>query len=471
MKRYGLRARLAILALTMVMGLCGGHALSVRASGAAPGPDIDASAVALNKDSSVDGVTTSARQKNAPSSDDIVRGLIDAYLKKLGVSEGINPDKDKTFVSAIQIVSVNTASPDFGKARALAFDRAYGSALRTYVRALGVQTSSQVVSSFFADDSTKAREFSQELSSGKSKLGAVLDKMIALGDAFTSDKLRGYGIDPDQFNAAPPDKKKVLLSDKFFRVTTERAQKSLAGVVPIQTFIGEDGKGNQSVGVVLMYSPKLQAIAEALRYGKKPTVTQQGPALSTLIPLEDPAKLYDLLGVRVLFDQNGVVVVSYAQWSNSYSGNDPRMRSRYSNAAFSQAESLANAQLSEFLNTNFSSEDEKKVGEEVEQAVIKEGKTGQVVEPESAVNIVDIVKEQSKRSTNSYLQGAAILKQWKHTTPEGHEIVGVIKTYSFANMEAAKRAGASGGAGKGPATPGGPAKGRMGQEQMDINTF
>jgi hypothetical protein len=461
---------LAAFFLVVAVGVGLRSERDATAMGAAVTADIDESALALNDMAKVEDVKTSEQQKQAKSSDDVVRDLIDAYMAKNNIQPGYNADKDKSFAMGIRAVGASTASPDFGKFRATAFDQAYGEALKGFVKAQAVQTSSQTVSSFFQDASTKAAEFTEDLSSGTSTFGALVDKIVALGDAVTSAKLEEYGIDPNQYNAASPDRKKVLLSESFRKVTTERAAMSLGGVVPIQTFIGQDGNGNESVGVLIMYSPKLQEIAKALRLGQKPALIKQGPPLRQVLPLEDPAKLYDLLGVRVLFDENGVVVVSYGQWASSYSGSDARLRSRYANTAFAQAETQANVQISEFLNTNFSSEDYSETGEAMERALIKEGRSGQIVEPDATSGIVDIRREIARRKSSAQLKGASALKRWTYTTPDGHEIVGVVKTYSFANMEAVDRQRGSGTGKSAPAGSGTPS-GRSSEEQMDINTF
>ena len=46
--------------------------------------------------------------------------------------------------------------------------------------------------------------------------------------------------------------------------------------------------------------------------------------------------------------------------------------------------------------------------------------------------------KQAQARTSSYLQGAQILQEWIYETPEGHEVVGVIMTYSFDNIQNAK---------------------------------
>ena len=80
---------------------------------------------------------------------------------------------------------------------------------------------------------------------------------------------------------------------------------------------------------------------------------------------------------------------------------------------------------------------EQENGEVYENAVTKSGKDGTLTEA-STTAIVDMVRSQAARRTNSLLTGAATLKRWKYATPAGHEIVGVVKAYSFANIEEAK---------------------------------
>jgi len=296
-------------------------------------------------------------------------------------------------------------------------------------------------------------------------------KAVALGDAVLSSKLEEYGVDPQRYAAAPPDQKKTLLEDAFLRRTVTRASKALAGVTPIQTFIGESASGKQSVGVLIMYSPKLEAIASSLAREQKPQIAKQGPPLRELVPLDDKAKLYDLLGVRVLFDENGPVIVSYGQWSSSYTGADEGMLERHRSIALDQADSLASAQLSAFLNSSFSTQDESTFGETVSRTKILRGSSGDVEEATPS-GIIDIRNETAKSRTSARLRGASTLKRWTYKTPEGHEIVGVVKTYSFASIQAAK-----GGAQKPDSAqekakaPKGEASGRKSVDQMNIKDF
>lgn len=399
-------------------------------------PVVDERAVEMNSLSATENVQTS--KVDTRTSGDIARELFEEYMDQMGLTEGYNAKLDKHFYYAQMPVNVPSVSQDFGKARVVAFDRAYQEALKHFIKSTSVNIRSEVERSLFSDDSSNAEKFEDELSSGTSRTDALINKILALGDATLDEKLRELGVDPNEYSATPPDRRKKLLTDSFSRKIVEQTAKTLAGVSPIQTFIGDGGSGTQTIGVLIMYSPKLEAIAESLARGQKPHVAKQGPPLSEIIPLKEREKLFDLLGVRVMFDENGPVVVSYGQWSSSYGGTDEGMRERYRNIAFGQAEALANAQLSEFLNTSFSSMDSSEIGDLVERSIVKRGEDNSI-EEETAKEIVSIRKEQARSRSSARLQGASTLKNWHYKTPEGHEIVGVIKTYSFVGMDAARK--------------------------------
>lgn len=437
----------------------------------ASSPVVDEKAVQVNALADVRKVATSqAAPASAPrKASDIVRELYDAYMQENGLREGANGDRH--FCFATRAVNQPATSPDFGKSRVMAFEQAYHDALKQFVKSVSVSVKTEVARDLFANTSTNAGAFEEELSQGKSPLNAMIDKAVALGDAFLSSKLAEYGGDPEKYKASSPDQKKVLLRDVFTRRIVEQSSKRLGGVTPIQTFIGDGGNGQQSVGVLILYSPKLEAIAQSLAREQKPRIEKQGPPLTESVPLNSPEKLYDLLGVRVLFDENGPVIVSYGQWSSSYSGSDERLQERHRNIAFDKASSLAAAQLSEFLNTSFSTLEKSESGELIEQAKVKRGDDN-IIEDINTDGLIDIRAEQSRRKSSALLRGASTLKRWVHATPEGHEIVGVIQTYSFAGIEASKKTFRKPqDSGKATATPSGTPSGRKSVDQMNTKDF
>lgn len=434
-------------------------------------PDVDEKAVKLNELADVKQVATSKSASTGTTlkASDIVRELYNSYMQENGLHEGANGDQHFYFAS--RQVNQLTTSPDFGKSRVMAFEQAYHDALKQFVKSVAISIKTEVARDFFSDTSTDTGTFSEDISKGRSSIEAMTDKAIALGDAFLSSKLKSYGVDPEKYKASPPDQKKLLLRDAFIRKTATLASKRLGGVVPIQTFIGDSGNGQQSVGVLILYSPKLEAIAKSLSREQKPKIVKKGHPLSETVPLNNPEKLYDLLGVRVLFDENGPVIVSYGQWSNSYNGSDERSQERYRNIAFDKASSQALAQIAAFLSTNFSSQEENKSGELMEQAKVKRGEDNMIEDINTDV-LIDISTEKSRQRSQALLRGASTLNRWIYTTPEGHEIVGVIKTYSFAGIETAKKTSQQQQEGsKSSAAPIGKKSGRKSVDQMKLKDF
>ena len=69
---------------------------------------------------------------------------------------------------------------------------------------------------------------------------------------------------------------------------------------------------------------------------------------------------------------------------------------------------------------------------------MRNGKTGMTTEQESKA-IVDIIRKQASMHTSAYLQGATQIKRWRYMTPQGHEVVGVVKAFSFTTIQEAKQ--------------------------------
>lgn len=457
----------------VLLSFCCAASVAVAGEGAQAAPAaVDSEMILDAQDADPTNVNTFAQDEK--SSEDIVDNLRDEFLQAKNIPLGLQGgNSTKHFFWGSAMTNAPVTAPDFGKYRAMAFDAAYANALESFARATGERVKSDVVKKVFENSSTNAAEFDEELKSGKSKVGAIVDKILAAGEGFLDSKLTEMGIDPDQYKSVPPDQKKVLLSDAITKKIVRECVKSLSGVTVFQTFVGEGSDGLQTVGVLIMYSSKLQAIADTLKKGQEPLMRVQGKPLARQIP-NDPQKLYDMFGTKVLFDENGVVIVAYSQWSNSYKGTDARIRSRSREAAVKQADANASAQISAFLNSHFSGTTQDETGTAIESAIIKRGSDGS--QEESVSNsIISIHQEQSRIKSSAYLQGVSTYKTWKYRTEDGHEVVGVVKTYSFGSMQAAKDAlkvkRAKSHYNSPAPTTEHRTDGRMGEEQMDMDVF
>ncbi len=357
------------------------------------------------------------------------------------INNYINTNKLKTNGRQIfyGIVRINKeiSHPDYARYRVLAYEEAYLQALSKFFRSVAITYKSETLQKVFVDNSSNREDFDKELASEQSSFVSLIDKIMALTGAKLDAALKELGIDPVQFNASPADQKKVLLSNQMVTKSVQRFSKSLGGITTIQTFFRNNEEGFGAVGVIIVYSPKIESVADAFKMGKKPAMLQLGKPLKELLPLDNNEKLYNMLGSRLLIDDNGPVLVAFGQWANSSVSEDDTLLAEYRDAAFEQARDIAYKEISTFLNQSFTSEIETERGKILEEYVVKEGKTG-MIEKAKEEALIDKMYKQAQARTSSYLQGAQILQEWIYGTPEGHEVVGVIMTYSFDNIQNAK---------------------------------
>ena len=339
--------------------------------------------------------------------------------------------------SGIAIINQPISHPDYAKYRVFAYEEAYLTALTTFFKSVALSIKAETEQKVFNDQSTNRAKFEEDLKEEQTTFSSIIDKTLALAGAKLDAALKEYGIDPAQFNAAPADEKKTMLSNAFTQKTVQRFSKSLGGVTTLQTFFENNEEGTGAVGVIIAYSPKIESVAEALKTGRKPAIDKTGKPLTELLPMEDSEKLSTMLGTRLLIDENGPVIVAFGQWANSSVSEDPAIRAEYRNAAFEQASAMAYKEVSAFLNQSCTNEIETERSKILNEFAVKEGKTGMITEQKEK-EIIDKVFRQAQAHTSSYLQGAQTLTQWIYQSPEGHEMVGVVVSYSFDNIMQAK---------------------------------
>ena len=339
--------------------------------------------------------------------------------------------------SGISVINQPISHPDYAKYRVFAYEEAYLSALTTFFKSVALDIKAETEQKVFNDQSSNRAKFEEELNEEQTSFSSVIDKTLALTGAKLDAALKEYGIDPAQYNAAPADQKKTMLSNAFTQKIVQRFSKSLGGVTTLQTFFMNNEEGTGAVGVIIAYSPKIESVAEALKIGKKPAIDKTGKPLAQLLPLDNSEKLSTMLGTRLLIDEYGPVIVAFGQWANSSVSEDPAIRAEYRNAAFEQASAMAFKEISAFLNQSYTAEIETERSKILNEFAVKEGKTGMITEQKER-EIIDKVFRQAQAHTSSYLQGAQTLTQWIYQTPEGHEMVGVVVSYSFNDIMKAK---------------------------------
>ena len=365
-----------------------------------------------------------------------VREKITAYVKSKGIVIATNQD-GKTFYDGYATVKINRASPDYGKALAMAYQEAYMAALAKFAEQLEQTVADRLERDLFTDSSTNAREFAAE--PGQSKIQTLIDKGLELAGAKLDDALRKLGTTEAQIKSLSPAEKKTLYKNSILQTTVQHASLALGGINIQQNFIESDEKGNAAVGVLIAYSPKMASVAESLARGEKPLIRAVGQPLEELLPLNEPEKLAQNFGPRLLIDSYGPVIVSFGLWSSSYTGTDDVLADQYEQAALRQANADANAQVARFLSVSFTTDSEATRGASAERYVEKDKQTGRAGADIAKNIITDRLSEQSVAQANARLSGVETLKEWTWQMPEGQLLVGVVKAYRFAGIENARK--------------------------------
>lgn len=342
-------------------------------------------------------------------------------------------DNDSLFyTTATATVMVKPESREWGNARVLAYKEAMIEAQANYVRFLGLSVKTESVKKMFSDPS-KMPSFSEADLRSANKLAALFDKAVAVAGGKLDQQLDEMGINPEEFRAAPAEKRAKLFERSVAQTTVSRGRAELTGIIPVKTFEAFNEQGDHAVAVAVVASPRFRQFVHDVIESKGDIAAD--PSKASAQPLRDllranPLALIDDFGIRRMYDEQGYpVLVSFGQSSNPYRGNDFQQRADNRELSFisARADSFAN-----FANLFKASG---MVNEAVTQrasrtntgVAVAEGRDVTLTE-EAANEIVRAIdNEISSRGSVSDLAGTKELFRWTQNHPmHGHEINGVV---------------------------------------------
>lgn len=376
---------------------------------------------------------------SSPSANEQVRAAIEKYYRKKNVAEGIAGPKGQIYYSSIERVTADPESTAWVKSRAIAFDKAMLQLQSNFVFDNWGNTIAEAERKVLQDDSTDRRNFGDE-NITKGRVAAIWDKIVALGEAILDEKLRELGVDPAEFDSVPPGQRKDLFVDRFIEKTVSTAMGRSAGLIVMKTYEGKDDRNNHVIGVVAKYSPALLQLASNVANGTAPFLTTTAgkyKPIGEFIMDQTPEQLSTTFGIRLMFDEQGrVVVLSHGMWGFGYKGDNERQRSRAEQGAARQAASSANSGLAKFVNGRL------KYLEEAERGEVQEhflNKRGDEITEENIVTYVDRLSSEIGLEARADMNGVRTVRQWTYNHPYGHTIKGVIRAWRIDFVEQANR--------------------------------
>lgn len=380
--------------------------------------------------------------------------------------------KDLSVSWKIAPVQVPSSNPDWIKARTIAVGDAYLQAQADYISA-----QMQTVMTSTVGGLTKGPDVPPEYREEPRSIGQGADlirKVLGAANGQLDGKLRELGIDPQKYVVAPEAQKTDLLRRSLKETVTKRAFGSVAGMMPVMTFEGNDGAKNYQVGVVAVASSLMVDFARQVLTARGMFAPDPTRAADTTRFYSNPEQLLHQFGVRRCFDEQGLpIIVSFSQWGTSYRGNDAAMAANYRDAARTQAVNQADGQIADFLKGSASFESTSTSGQEI-------ASVANVLPDSTAIDdtktIADAVQQTIKRIATVQISGVRTLHSWTGKHPaNGTPILGVIRMWSAAseqNMRSLMNAGRPHSSGNSsddrPAPPAGVTKS---QPLMDTSDF
>ena len=234
--------------------------------------------------------------------------MMDEFISSKGWTEGLNtkPDGSKFFIAkGSGVVQAPRNSQQYISSRVNAFNKAMLEAKKAMVEYLGVE---------IATETKKAYAEGRAVNPKLTEKEVVDEKLKQLLYAKLNKKLAEEGIDPiEDPEAAKKALGKQLNSEQYKKIIVTMARAKILGFQACCTFEGTPSDGKGEIGVVAIWSPKLQAMAASIVTGAPvPPVGAKRPIRDQIS--SDPATLISTFGVQQKIDETGdLVLVAFGQ--------------------------------------------------------------------------------------------------------------------------------------------------------------
>ncbi len=234
--------------------------------------------------------------------------MMDEYIASKGWNEGLNEKNGKKFFVAkgTGVIQAPRESASYIGSRVNAYNKAMLEAKKAMVEYLGVDIATETTKEYAEGSAvnppppTEGEEVAGKL---KKLLISKLNKTLA-----------EEGIDPVKDPAAARAALgKQLNSESYKKLITSMAHAKVMGMQAACTFEGTPKSDKGEIGVVSVWSPKLQSMAASMVTGAPvPKVGAKKPISEQVT--SDPMVLLSTFGVQQRIDENGdLVLVAFGQ--------------------------------------------------------------------------------------------------------------------------------------------------------------
>lgn len=348
---------------------------------------------------------------------------------------------------SIQEVTETTASQNWGASRAVAYTKAMSEIRADYVSSINVSIQTETLNKLFNTDAspeiTKA-----ELNKANDAFEAMLDKAVALANGKLDSALDELGIDAAQYNAAPIEKRKLMMRNSIETKTKVTAYGDLSGMTVKRTFEATDVHGNTTIAVLAIVSPKMRDRVQSLLNSRgdvaaDPAKIAKGIDINSWV-IENEDKLVFEQGIKLMYDTKGMpMLVSFGQFPIKGYGTPKQLRSK-AKFAKPHASNKAFANFAELYNMNGKYKNATKSGVVTSNfETVKNNADGSVERDQQTLeNTINEINQTMKTSANlNNAAGIKTIHTWTMMHPSNPQqmILGEVKVWSPESDKAARQ--------------------------------
>ena len=331
------------------------------------------------------------------------------------------------------LISVRPTHPGWADARVTAYQEAVQKARETLLRQLYLDVTSLTIRNSFKTN--QLPQFSPDELADSSVLGALLDKLAALSDAAIDSQLVELGVDPSQYAAAPPSKRKRMMQNALTKTITTKARGDIGGTMLIKAFEATDENGNTAVSVVVATSNKMKNMLADFRQSQgqiKPDPARAKQPIGSFLK-QHKADLMFTVGTKVLWDEQGYpVLASFGMAGNDCNPADYEACVDNREFSFISARNRALANIAEAYNLQGEVTSSETSGKEkFRDATIIKTQDGTDTSEALVTNLIRETEQMSQMTSSvKGLVGIQTAMQWtaKHPVTD-REINGVVMVW------------------------------------------
>ena len=369
------------------------------------------------------------------------KSKIDAALRKAGKTHTI------TLGLSIQDVEKTTSSQSWGASRAVAYAKAMSEVRANYVSSINASIKTETLNSLFQTDDSPEITI-EDLKKSSNSYDSMLNKAVALANGKLDEALKNMDIDAGKYNAAPIEKRKLMMRNSIETKTKVTAYGDLSGMTVKRTFEATDVHGNTTVAVLTIVSPKMKDRVQSLLNSKgnilaDPAKVAKGIDINKWVT-ENEDKLIFEQGIKLMYDTKGMpMLVSFGQSPIKGSGTKKELRKK---AKFAKplASNRAFANFAELYNMNGKFKNLTKSGVVTSQyESIKMNDDGSTdSEEKTAEKTINEINQTMNTAANiNNVAGIKTIHTWMMVHPSNPKqmIVGEVKVWTPESDKAARQ--------------------------------